>query len=83
MSSKPSKADLAAALADAGSAHHDYEQVALKGERDTQWSGFYAAYALGRLGGFAKPSALAAWLEEAAGDDWSNAAAQLVLDKLG
>lgn len=78
----PSQPDLSTALSDAASAHHEYETTALKGERDAQWSGFYAAFAIGRLGDFAKPSALAGWLEEASGDNWSDAAAKLVLARL-
>ena len=49
--SNPSRDALTVALGDAGVAHHDYEQVALGGERDELWPGFDAAYALGRLGG--------------------------------
>ena len=46
----PAQNELAQALAAAGTSHHDYEQTILNGERDEQWSGFYAAYTLGRLG---------------------------------
>lgn len=78
--SHPSQDELAQALAAAGSAHHDYEQVSLRGKRDELWSGFYAAYALGRLGDFVPPSALSSWLEEApAGDHWPTSAAAHVV----
>ena len=70
--SPPSQDNLTRALDDASSAHHDYEQVTLGGKRDEQWSGFYAAYTLGRVGDFAAPSALSQWLEEApAGEKWA------------
>ncbi len=64
MADLPSKSALAAALSAAGPAHHEYEQVVLKGVQDELWSGFYAAYALGRLGDFAAASRLAGLLEE-------------------
>jgi hypothetical protein len=80
----PSKEDLAKALGDAGSAHHEYEQVTLGGKRDEQWSAFYAAYTLGRIGDFATPSALSQLLEEApAGKNWAVSAANYVLSRLG
>ena len=79
----PSRDQLREALSAAGGAHHDYEQGALGGQRDAQWSGFYAAYALGRLGDFASPTALAGWLEAAPGaDDWADQAAAFVLARL-
>ena len=60
------------ALRDAGAAHHDYEQVALEGQYDELWPGFYAAFVLGRLGDFAAPSRLSQWLEEApSGEAWA------------
>ena len=69
--SNPSEAELALALTDAGGAHHDYEQVSLRGIRDERWSGCYAAYALGRLGHFLAPSTFSRWLEEApSGESW-------------
>lgn len=81
--SKPSQDELEKALSDAGSAHHDYEQVFLTGKRDEQWSGFYAAYTLGRVGDFASPSALSNWLEGAPGDEnWAATAAHHVLSRL-
>ena len=80
---RPSQADLENTLRDAGSAHHDYEQVTLMGKRDERWSGFYAAYVLGRLGDFAASSALSQWLEEApAGDQWAATAARHVRSRL-
>jgi hypothetical protein len=82
--SLPSKEDLEKTLADAGAAHHEYEQATLGGKRDEQWSGFYAAYALGRVGDFASPSALSRWLEEApGGEQWAASAASYVLSRLG
>jgi len=83
MSTEISNADLAQALAAAANSHHDYEQNALKGVRDAQWSGYYAAYALGRVGDFTTPTELAALLESATGDgDWATAAAGHVLANL-
>jgi len=81
--SKPTRDELAGALADAGAAHHDYESVTLGGKRDEQWSGFYAAYALGRLGNFAAPSTLSGWLEEApAQEHWPTSAAGYVIERM-
>ena len=81
--SNPSQNELSQALADAGGAHHDYEQVVLNGVRDELWPGFYAAFALGRLGDFAAPSALSSWLEQAPMTaDWSDSAAEYVLQQL-
>lgn len=82
MASAPTPNDLEQALRDAGSAHHEYEQTFLGGERDTQWAGFYAAFTLGRLGAIAKPSVLTKLLQEASGDDWASAAASLVVGRL-
>ena len=83
MADLPSRSALAEVLAAAGALHEDYEKVVLKGVRDQLWAGFYAAYALGRLGEFTASSRLAALLEqvEAAGT-WAEAAAEHVLRKL-
>ena len=83
MSTTVSKSDLQAALSDAGSTHHEYEVNYLAGVRDEMWAGFYAAYALGKLGAFAQPTELTRWLEEApAGSDWAADAAGYVLMRL-
>ena len=80
--SQLSRDELARALTDAGDAHHDYEQVVLRGKRDEQWAGFYTAYALGRLGNFVAPSTLSSWLEEApSGEHWPTSAADYVLER--
>jgi hypothetical protein len=60
----PSDSAIAEALSVAGSAHHEYEQTALKGVRNELWAGFHAAVVLGRLGDFTAASTLAALLEE-------------------
>ena len=79
----PSHDQLRETLLAAGRVHHEYEQHALGGDRDAQWSGFYAAYVLGRLGDFAAPSALAGWLEAApAADDWADQAAAIVRSRV-
>ena len=84
MAELSSKFELAQALAAAASAHHEYEQTALKGVRDNLWAGFYAAFVLGRLGDIATASRLAALLEEVeAPSNWSENAAEHVLIKLG
>ena len=46
MADLPSDSAIAEALSAAGSAHHEYEQTALKGVRDELWAGFYAAFVL-------------------------------------
>ena len=67
----------------AAASHHEYQTVALNGEFDKQWPAFYAAYALGRLGDFMEPSALAARLEAVqAKDDWAGAAAEKIASAL-
>ena len=81
--STPSREALVRALGDAAVAHHDYEKLVLGGQRDERWPGFYGAYALGRLGDFAPPSALSRWLEEApVREDWSASVAEYVLERL-
>ena len=83
MADLPSDSAIAEALAAAGSAHHEYEQTALKGVRDELWAGFYAAFVLGRLGDFTAASRLAALLEEVdAPSNWSQAAAEHVATRL-
>jgi predicted GNAT family acetyltransferase len=83
MTNPPFDSDLAEVLTAAGSAHHEYEQTALKGVRDELWAGFYAAYVLGRLGDFTAASRLAALLEEVdAPSNWSAAAAEHVTTTL-
>ncbi len=80
----PTKDELHDALGAAGSAHHEFEQHYLRGVRDEAWPGWYAAYVLGRLGDFARPTELAGWLEQApAGDAWADGAAAFVAAKLG
>ena len=75
--------DLIAALTSAGSSHHEYEQNALGGQRDEHWSGYYAAYVLGRLGDFAPPTTLALWLEGISStSNWQEAAASRVIGQL-
>ena len=79
----PTDADLKQALVDAGSAHHDFEQVVLKGIRDEIWAGFYAAFVLGRLGDFTSASVLSQWLEAAPMEDnWAASASRYVLEQL-
>ena len=76
-----SRAALVEALDAAANAHHDYEAVTLRGVRDAQWSGFYAAYVLGRLPDLPAPSALVTVLETVNSDDnWSGAAADAILE---
>ena len=83
MADLPSDSAIAEALSAAGSAHHEYEQTALKGVRDELWAGFYAAFVLGRLGDFTAASRLAALLEEVdAPSNWSQAAAEHVATTL-
>lgn len=80
---KPSKDDLILALEAASAAHHDYQVNALKGERDENWSGWYAAYVLGRLGDFISPTILAAWLEQITNsDNWTEKTAEHVVNQL-
>jgi len=79
----PTKEELAEALKAAGTAHHEYETIVLKGVRHEEWAEFYAPYVLGRLGDFARPSALIRWLTEAPlTDNWAESAAAHVLTEI-
>lgn len=79
----PTKKALTEALSEAGPVHHDYETIILKGIRDENWSSFYAAYALGKLGKFVSASKFCTWLEEVQiTDHWAESAAELVLSRL-
>jgi hypothetical protein len=79
----PTELQLHEALAAAGAAHHDYETNFLKGVRDEQWAGWYAAFVVGRLGSFTAPTLLAEWLSDVSGDgDWASHAAAYVLAKI-
>jgi len=82
MPSKPTVDDLSNALKAASEAHHEFEVNALNGQRDEQWTGWYAAYVLGRLGDFVRPSILSEWLERVRGEgDWSIIAAKYVYEQ--
>ena len=80
MSEPITRSELIEALQSARQAHHQYETARLKGKRDPNWAGWYAAYLLGRLGDFVPPSQLTCWLEEApASENWAAAAADSIL----
>jgi hypothetical protein len=79
----PTRTALMEALAAAGAFHDEYERVVLKGVVDERWSGFCAAYLLGRLGDFAAASRLAELLGEIGeAEDWAAITADHVLAKL-
>ena len=79
----PSEKEIAAALASAGTAHHDYESRFLGGESDQQWPGWYAAYVLGRLGDFTSPTELSSLLESAPSEgEWAHDAASYVVAQI-
>ena len=79
MDTSPSKAALERALRDASESHHNYEENVLDGVRDENWSGWYAAYVLGRLGDFTSPSKLSSLLESVSGDgDWFSIASTII-----
>ena len=83
MDPTPSHEELTTALASAGAAHHDYESRFLDGRHDEQWPGWYAAYALGRLGDFTSPTELSSWLESAPSEgEWPRDAASFVLAQI-
>ncbi len=78
-----SKESLTQALRDAGTAHHEFEQVILNGEYDVLWAGFYSAFVLGRLGPFMRPSQLNNLLTETPVDSkWVENATSNVLAAL-
>lgn len=77
------KEGLRATLEAAGRSHHEYETTYLKGVRDEQWPGYYAAFTLGRLSDLAiTPSRLTRLLEDVDAEDWAEAAAEAVLAEL-
>ena len=83
MKSELTRTSLHDALSAAGEGHHDYEINILKGKRDENWSGWYAAYVLGRLGNFISPSTLSLWLEDAPNEvNWSDSAALYIMQQL-
>ena len=83
MTAKPSLQQLSECLSAAGAAHHDYETNFLEGKPDEHWAGWYAAYTLGRLGDFTRPTLLTERLLEAPGEgEWSTSAATHVLSRL-
>lgn len=64
-------------------AHHQLETVGMKGVHDAAWPIFYAGFTLGRLGDFATPTELTAWLQEPVDNsDWHANAAKNVLAHL-
>lgn len=82
MNASLSKAALEQALRDASTSHHNYEEDVLDGVRDEYWSGWYAAYVLGRLGDFTSPSELSRLLESVSGDgDWYSIASAMIYKK--
>jgi len=79
----PTNAQLVTALQQAVEMHHSYEKVYLGGKRDTLWSGFYAAYVLGRCGNFLPAERVAEELDKVpAGRDWSINGAKALLEVL-
>ena len=69
-------------MVDAGSAHHEYEESFLGGERDEVWAAFYAAFTLGRLGPFMPPSRLTRILGDVESEHWVDAAVEKVTEHL-
>ncbi len=83
MADLPDRTTLAATLAVADALHEEYERGVLKGMGDDKWTGFVAAFVIGRLGEFAPASRLALLFEEVdESDDWPAVAADHVLTKL-
>lgn len=79
----PTNAQLVTALQKAADLHHSYEQVYLGGKRDALWSGFYAAYVLGRCGSFLPAERVAEELDKVpAGAEWALHAAKALLEVL-
>jgi len=83
MNTIPKQDQLLKTLIAAAKAHHEYQTNILGGVRHAQWSGWYAAYILGRLGEFATPSVLTKWLEEVTDEkSWFKKAAEHVHRKI-
>lgn len=79
MAKLPTQKQLMDALSAAAKAHHEYQSNYLSGVRHVQWASWYAAYVLGRLGDFTKPTVLTGWLEEVANEKpWVKKAAEQV-----
>lgn len=70
-------------LEHAADAHHEFEKNYLQGKPDVHWAGWYAAYTLGKLGNFTKPSLLTRWLERVPTQgSWNKQAAQMILTEI-
>lgn len=82
MSSTPTEDKIRIALKAAAKAHHEFQENTLKGIHHEQWSIWYAAYILGRLGDFTTPSLLTQWLDEVNDKDWFTKAAKHVVNNL-
>lgn len=77
----PTKSQLIAALSRAGELHHTYKKEHLGGSRDEHWSGFYAAYMIGRYDLFQNIEALTEELEKVPViANWAQEAAETLLD---
>ena len=75
----PTKEQILKTLIAAAKAHHEYQTNILGGVRHNQWTGWYSAYVLGRLGDFTTPSLLSKWLEEVSDEKgWFKNAAEYV-----
>jgi len=80
---RPDAGEIAAALEQAAQSHHVYEEKYLNGKRDRLWSGFYAAYVLGRCGHFTAADELSRLLEEVPQSErWAEEAARMIFSKI-
>ena len=79
----PTIEQLENALQMAENLHNEYELVYRDGQFNETWSGFYAAYILGKLGEFVKPSILADLIESTPdGKNWFHTTAEYILKDL-
>ena len=80
----PTIEELESAINDAGSSHHQFQTVYLKGVRDENWASYYAAFVLGRVEELdITPSELCGVIAGVTDDDWTVAAANAIRDALG
>jgi hypothetical protein len=75
----PTIEELKSALNAAGTSHHEFESVHLRGVRDENWASYYAAFVLGRLTALEiTPTKLTELLAGIDDPDWTAAAARAI-----
>ena len=80
----PTTDKLETTLNEAGSSHHQFQTIYLKGVRDENWASYYAAFVLGRLPELdITPSALTGLLAGVTDHNWVAGSAKAIQNTLG